>query len=77
MALDLADYDGRARAAVRTFWKRREKARQNQVDMGLPDRGERASVTAGKNMDGFSDLVVDLVRPTVFLMLRPTKNEPS
>ena len=29
--------------------------------MGLPDQGERASVTAGKNMDGFIDLIVDLV----------------
>ncbi len=28
----------------------------------LPDQGERASVTAGKNMDGFIDLMVDLVK---------------
>ena len=30
--------------------------------MGLLDKGERASVTGGKNMDGFIDFVVDLVK---------------
>ena len=62
MALDLADYDRRARDAVKVFWKSREKAREKQAYTGLPDQGERASVTGGKNLDGFIDLVVDLVK---------------
>ena len=62
MAIDLADYERKARDAVKTFWRSRERARRKQADTRLPDQGERASVTAGKNMDGFIDLVVDLVR---------------
>jgi len=88
MAVDLADYDRRARDAVRAFWRRREEARVRQAQTGLPGQGERASVTAGKNMDGFVDLVVELVhanglrhasvhreRPLVTLpgYFRPTK----
>lgn len=61
MALDLADYERKAEAAVRRFWSTREEARQRQVDAGTVDQGERAGVTAGKNMDGFIDLIVDLV----------------
>ncbi len=44
------------------FWANREKARQKQIESGRTDQGERAGVTAGKNMDGFLALVVDLVR---------------
>lgn len=62
MAIDLADYERSARGAVRIFWRSRERARRKQADTRLPDQGERASVTAGKNMDGFIDLAVDLVR---------------
>lgn len=62
MGLDLADYERRACAAVKTFWRSRERARRKQADARLPDQGERASVTAGKNMDGFIKLVVNLVR---------------
>ena len=62
MTIDLADYEQRARQAIRAFWGNREKARQKQVDSGKADQGERAGVTAGKNMDGFIALVIDLVR---------------
>ncbi len=62
MAIDLSDYERKARDAVKTFWRSRERARRKQADTRLPDQGERASVTAGKNMDGFIELVVDLVR---------------
>lgn len=43
------------------FWGNREKARQKQIEAGKTDQGERAGVTAGKNMDGFLALVIDLV----------------
>ncbi len=62
MTIDLADYEQRARQAIRAFWGNREKARQKQADSGRADQGERAGVTAGKNMDGFIALVIDIVR---------------
>jgi len=61
MPLDLADYERQAREAVMAFWGNREKARQKQIEAGNFDQGERAGVTAGKNMDGFIALVIDLV----------------
>jgi hypothetical protein len=62
MALDLADYERKAKEAVMAFWGNREKARQKQIEAGKADQGERAGVTAGKNMDGFVALVKDVVR---------------
>ncbi len=60
--IDLADHERKAREAVQLFWRSREQARQRQTDAGKADQGERAGVTAGKNMNGFVDLVVDVVR---------------
>mgnify|MGYP000623575062 CR=1 FL=1 len=62
MSLDLADYETKARDAVMAFWGNREKARQKQIEAGNVDAGERGSVTAGNNMDGFIALVIDLVK---------------
>ena len=62
MALDLVDYERKAHEAVMAFWGNREKARQKQVEAGTVDQGERAGVTGGKNMDGFTALVIDLVK---------------
>ncbi|MGD2062597.1 MAG: PaeR7I family type II restriction endonuclease [Nitrospirota bacterium] len=62
MPLDLADCDTKARAAVKRFWGTRVNAARKQGKGGRRDQGERAAVTAGKNMDGFVDLVRDLVR---------------
>lgn len=62
MALDLVDYERKAREAVQAFWRQREVARQRQADAGRADQGERAGVTGGKNMDGFMGLMLDLVR---------------
>ncbi len=50
MALDLVEYERKAREAVQAFWGNREKARQKQIEAGVADQGERASVTGGKNM---------------------------
>jgi len=61
MAIDLAEYDIKAKEAVKTFWMTREQARQKQAQAGKSDQGERAGVTAGKNMDGFISLVKDIV----------------
>ena len=62
MSIDLVNFEEKAREAVRTFWSNREKARQKQIESGKADQGERAGVTAGKNMDGFIALVSQVVR---------------
>jgi type II restriction enzyme len=62
MALDLVDCERKAREAVQAFWGNREAARLKQIESGKADQGERAGVTAGKNMDGFVALVLDIVR---------------
>lgn len=61
MSLDLADYEKKSRDAVMAYWGNSEKARQKQVEAGTPDAGERGSVTAGNNMDGFAALVMEVV----------------
>lgn len=62
MALDLVNYEHKAREAVKAFWGNREAARQKQIESGKADQGERAGVTAGKNMDGFLALVLDIIK---------------
>lgn len=66
MALDLQDYERKASEAVQAFWGNRAKARQKQIESGKADQGERAGVTAGKNMDGFIALVIDIVKANGF-----------
>lgn len=62
MALDLSNYEMKARAAIKAFWQTRAAATQKQKSSGKSDQGERAGVTGGKNMDGFSNLVIDIVQ---------------
>jgi len=61
MPLDLANYELRTQAAVKTFWTGRYDAVQKQAASGKADQGERGAVTSGKNMNGFIALVRDLV----------------
>lgn len=61
MALNLVDYKTKTREAVQAFWGNREMAKKKQTQAGKVDQGERAGVTAGKNMDGFRAMVVDIV----------------
>jgi hypothetical protein len=44
------------------FWGNREKAIKKQRESGNLDAGTRGAVTAGKNMDGFIALIIDLVK---------------
>ena len=60
--LDLVNYEEKAREAVKAFWGNRDAARQKQIETGKADQGERASVTAGKNMSGFLDLILDVIK---------------
>ncbi len=61
MPLDLSDYESKARSAVKKFWTSRKKAVKKQKAGGKKDQGERSAVTGGNNMNGFIDLVVDIV----------------
>ena len=61
MAIDLVDYERKAREAVKVFWGNRQAAKQKQIESGKADQGERAGVTAGKNMDGFIALIIDII----------------
>lgn len=62
MALDLADYESKARDATMAFWGNRQKALEAKIEAGKIDTGERGAVTAGNTMDGFTALMIDLVR---------------
>lgn len=62
MPLNLCDYDKKAREAIQEFWRSREDAKQKQQAAGKADQGERAGVTAGKNMDAFAKLAFELVQ---------------
>jgi hypothetical protein len=74
MPIDLADHEPKAREAIKLFWGNRDAARTRQAEGGRTDQGERAGVTAGKNMDGFVALVGDVVRanglPAASIMLQ-------
>ncbi len=61
MALDLVDYERKARDATMAFWGNRQKAMQAKKEAGKLDQGERGAVTAGTTMDGFTALIIDLV----------------
>ncbi|MDD3518408.1 MAG: PaeR7I family type II restriction endonuclease [Chromatiales bacterium] len=62
MTLDLVNYERQACKAVKAFWSNREAARNKQAESGRADQGERAGVTAGKNMDGFIRLLCDIIK---------------
>jgi hypothetical protein len=61
MALNLANYQKKAAESVKAFWGNRDAARQKQIEAGKIDAGSRGAVTAGKNMDGFVALMIDLI----------------
>jgi hypothetical protein len=62
MPLKLANYERKTRVAIKAFWGNREAALQKQIEAGTQDRGNRGAVTAGKNMDGFIALAMDLIK---------------
>jgi len=62
MAIDLADYEVRAKKAVSAFWRSRRDAIMKQKMSGKVDQGERGGVTAGKNMNGFIEMILSIIR---------------
>lgn len=61
MALDLANYEEKARDATMAFWGNRQKAMEAKIEAGRSDTGERGAVTAGNTMDGFAAMMIDIV----------------
>lgn len=61
MAINIKNYEKNTRRAVRAFWRNRQAANEKQKATGTRDSGERGSVTSGKNMNGFVELIVDIV----------------
>lgn len=61
MSLSLGDFENNARASIQHFWQTRLDAASKQKKSGRIDQGERAGVTGGKNMDGFVQLVCDVI----------------
>ena len=61
MGLELADYERKATKAVMAFWGNRDAAAQRQIAAGNVDAGTRGAVTAGKNMNAFTSMIIDLV----------------
>lgn len=61
MSIDLADFETRAREAVKHFWAAGAQAAEAQAAQGRSDQGRRSAVTAGKNLDGFVQLLSAIV----------------
>lgn len=58
----MKDLQGRVAAAIRHFWKTRQKQEKKQGRAsGKRDQGSRSAVTGGAQMDGFVQLVSDLL----------------
>lgn len=61
MSLDLSALDEMLPKAIRHFWKSRLAAASGQRIRGVTDQGNRAAVTAGKNMAGFVAMIRRLI----------------
>lgn len=48
--------------AVKHFWKARKLAVSKQKNRGISDQGNRAGVTAGKNLDGFVAMIRQIIQ---------------
>jgi hypothetical protein len=59
--MNMPDLDAGVRDAVRHFWQTRHRQSTRRVDTDDRDRGTRSAVTGGKQMDGFIQLVRDLL----------------
>lgn len=57
----MADVRNRLELAVKHFWRTRQKQSSTQKKAGTRDTGARSAVTGGRQMDGFVELVRDLL----------------
>lgn len=56
-----ADLDRRIASAVEYFWTTRTGQITRQTANGVRDQGNRGAVTGGKQLDGFVELIHDLL----------------
>ena len=61
MPLELIDYEHRLKEAVKLFWQTRQGAQARSTSSARPNAGTRGSVTGGKHLDGFVDLITAIV----------------
>jgi len=61
LPLELADYETRLTEAVKLFWQTRQSAQTRNIGSDRPDAGTRGSVTGGKHLDGFVELIKAIV----------------
>jgi hypothetical protein len=57
----LTDLELKLEDAVRRFWKQRGTQATSQGKTSGKDRGDRSAVTGGKHLDGFRELVAELL----------------
>jgi type II restriction enzyme len=62
MSLNLGNYQAATKRAIQTFWGNRQAALTAQSQRQKQDAGTRGAVTNGKNLDGFVDLISEIVR---------------
>ena len=53
----LEKYEPAVREAITLFWNTRDTQIQRQIEKNVVDRGMRAAVTGGKQLDGFINLM--------------------
>lgn len=61
-----AELVSRVRDAVRHYWSAREGQAKRQAEAGTRDAGTRGEVTGGQHLDGFSALLVEVIRAAGF-----------
>lgn len=60
--MDQETLDGKIREAIRRYWAVRQSQHERQgVDTGSKDAGNRSAVTGGAHIDGFIDLMKELL----------------
>ena len=57
----MTNIEKRVARAIRYFWRTRSAQQKKQAGSGKKDQGARGAVTGGSQLDGFIDLVSDLV----------------
>jgi len=61
MPASIRAFDSMIEGAVKHFWEERTRAANNQRERGVVDQGNRSGVTAGKNLDGFVEMVKQII----------------
>ena len=61
MGRNIPGIQKRVRAAIRAFWKTRERQQSRQRESGQRDQGSRGAVTGGAQMSGFGSLLTEML----------------